>query len=420
MNSRERMLTALSPAKPDRVPVFDWIDERVVWGMAQLLGYDVCKANPARKAGRHGEESDATLDVYCRLIEDLEIDGTWSAYSTGLTADTNDWGRDKYGRGFMLSEHGIPAIMDGSVKTLGDAVRCDMAHLVTRSDFNMLKTMVARFGRDKCHVQSINGPFQESWLVRGGMDKAFLDMAADPDLAHAVGRLTTDFNKAAIGIAHELGADAIVLDGDLTGNDYMLMSMEHYREFIKPYKTELVAFIHAKGMKAVKHSDGNMWAVMDELIEIGFDSFHPVQPQCMTIKETKAYLHGRMCVLGNVDCLNLLVYGNPQQVEEATRRTMMAGSPGGGHILCSSNSLHPGVRPENALAMFRAAKKYGDYSGIPAQPALAGTDLDTAKLAKTVDKRRRRENPRRTRAAKTTTSTSNRGFPHPPTQGTIK
>ncbi len=388
MNGRERMLAALSQKQPDRVPMFDWIDERVIWGMAALLGYDTSAGDVKQEATRHGEESNVVLDIYCRIIEELDIDGTWSAYSTGLVPENSDWGWDKYGRGFLLSEHGVPAIMDSGIKTLDDALSFDMASLLEEGDFNMLKTMVSRFGKDKCHVQSINGPFQESWLVRGGMDKTFLDMGARPEIAHAVGRLTTDFNKAVIDIAHELGADVIILDGDLTGNDYMLMSMHHYREFIKPYKKELVDHIHSKGMKAVKHSDGNMWALMDEMVEIGFDGFHPVQPQCMTIEESKAYLHGRVCMFGNVDCLDLLVYGTPEEVEEETRRTIMAGSPGGGHVLCSSNSLHPGVKPENALAMFRAARKYGDYADIPLRHSMRREDLDMMRLTKTTTRRR--------------------------------
>ncbi len=396
MNSRERMLAALSGRQPDRVPVFDWIDERVVWGMAELLGWDVARPTTGAEATRHGEESDQVLDLYCRLVEALDLDGTWSAYSTGLTPTSNDWGVDKYGRGFMLSEHGIPAIMDSDVKSLEDALAYDMVSRLERRDFRMLEAMVARFGRDKCHVQSINGPFQEGWLVRGGMDKSFLDMASDPDMAHRIGRVTTDFNKAVIDIVHQIGADVVILDGDLTGNDHMLMSLDHYRRFIKPYKREIIDHAHAKGLKVVKHSDGNMWMLLDELIEIGFDGFHPVQPQCMSMAEAKAHAEGRICLFGNVDCLDLLVFGTPEAVADATRDCILTGAPGGGHVLCSSNSLHPGVRPENALAMFRAAKKYGDYRDIPATGPVNKDDLDLAALAKRPEAgRQRRRNRRR-------------------------
>jgi uroporphyrinogen decarboxylase len=262
----------------------------------------------------------------------------------------------------------------------------------------MARKVVERFGRDRAHVMSINGPFQEGWLMRGGLDKMLYDFVTDPDMAHAVGRVTTDFNKAVIDVSAELGADIMILDGDLTGNDFALMSLDHYREFIKPYKQEIVDHAHGKGMKVAKHSDGNMWAVVDDLVEIGFDGFHPIQPQCMEIGDAKAHLQGKMCLFGNVDCLDLLVSGTPEDVERETRLTIEKGSPGGGHVLCSSNSLHPGVRPENALAMFRAAKKHGDYGDIAAAPPVKPEELDFGKLTKAAGRGRRR-NRRRARSA---------------------
>jgi uroporphyrinogen decarboxylase len=396
MNSRERMLTALSRGQPDRVPVFDWIDEKVILGLAALLGYETPEGN-ADGPPRHGEESAEVLDLYARIIEDLDLDAAWSSYSIGLEAESPDWGRDKYGRGFMLSEHGIPAIMDGPVTCLKDAEAFDMAALVDEDDFTSARRMIERFGRDKAHVGSINGPFQEGWLIRGGMDKYMLDYARDAELAHAVGRLTTDFNKRVIDIYAEIGVDIVILDGDLTGNDYTLMSPEHYREFIKPYKKEIVDHGHARGLKVAKHSDGNMWALLDEMVDAGFDAFHPIQPQCMDIAQTKAYLAGKVCLFGNVDCLDLLVFGAPEAVEAETRRTIELAAPGGGFVLCSSNSLHPGVKPENALAMFRAAKTFGDYADIPEPPPLDPDDLPMDILTK-APPRERRQNRRRARA----------------------
>jgi uroporphyrinogen decarboxylase len=43
------------------------------------------------------------------------------------------------------------------------------------------------------------------------------------------------------------------------------------------------------------------------------------------------------------------------------KETIAKASPGGGHILASSNSIHPAVKPENYLAMVEAARKYGNY-----------------------------------------------------------
>ncbi len=172
MNGRERFLCALEGGVPDRVPVFDWFDEEVVWGVADLLGWDVSGRPSDGVATRHGEETKEVLRLFCDLGEELGLDATWSSYSTALVSETEDWGWDKYGRGFMLSDHGLPAIMESGLKTLDDVWGFSMTELLERRDFRMLEYVVNRFGREKFHIQSINGPFQEGWLARGGTTSA--------------------------------------------------------------------------------------------------------------------------------------------------------------------------------------------------------------------------------------------------------
>jgi uroporphyrinogen decarboxylase len=64
---------------------------------------------------------------------------------------------------------------------------------------------------------------------------------------------------------------------------------------------------------------------------------------------------------GNVDCGELLSRGSVEDVIEAVKETIAKAAVGGGHILASSNSIHPAVKPENYKAMVDAGKKYGKY-----------------------------------------------------------
>jgi len=100
---------------------------------------------------------------------------------------------------------------------------------------------------------------------------------------------------------------------------------------------------------------------IDDLLEEGFDGIHPIQPQCMDIGEVKAHLAGRACVVGNIDCRNLLPFGTEDEVVQTVRETIEKAGAGGGYILSSSNSIHPGCKPENYIAMVRATQKYGVY-----------------------------------------------------------
>jgi uroporphyrinogen decarboxylase len=119
----------------------------------------------------------------------------------------------------------------------------------------------------------------------------------------------------------------------------------------------------ALGLKVVRHSDGNLWQLLDILLDTGYDGLNPLEPHAsMDLKRVKQYCGDRICLLGNIDCLELLPDGTPEQVDAAVRQAIEDAGAGGGLIICSSNSLHPGVNPENCIAMFEATRKYGVYA----------------------------------------------------------
>lgn len=151
------------------------------------------------------------------------------------------------------------------------------------------------------------------------------------------------------------------MEGDFAGESKLFMSSKHFREYFKPYHKEIVDHVHKRGLKIIKHTDGNVWPILDDLLEVGFDGFHPVQPQCMDIAEVKEHVGGNLCLSGNIDCRDLLCFDSEENVERTVKQTIETAAPGGGYIICSSNSIHPGVKPENYIAMIRAAHKYGVY-----------------------------------------------------------
>ena len=193
------------------------------------------------------------------------------------------------------------------------------------------------------------------------MQNLLMDYALNPELVHRLADITTEYDMAAINMAQRLGIDVIAMPGDLAGEESTIISPEHYREYIKPYHRKLVEHAHKLGLKIVKHSDGNIWSILDDFIEVGFDGIHPIQPQCMDIGEVKKYLEGKVCILGNIDCRNLLPFGTEEEVEKTVKETIEIAAPGGGYIISSSNSIHPKVKPENYIAMIKSVHKYGVY-----------------------------------------------------------
>ena len=95
---------------------------------------------------------------------------------------------------------------------------------------------------------------------------------------------------------------------------------------------------------------------------MGYDGLNPLESQAgMELKKVKDYCRNKLCLLGNIDCGDLLCSGSAEEVETAVVQAIEDAAPEGGYVLCSSNSIHPGVKAENFLTMIKAAKKYGQY-----------------------------------------------------------
>jgi uroporphyrinogen decarboxylase len=98
------------------------------------------------------------------------------------------------------------------------------------------------------------------------------------------------------------------------------------------------------------------------IVNTGIDGLNPMEPVAgMDIGEVKQRHGKRVCLIGNIDCSRLLCEGSEEEVEAAVKECIRRASPGGGHIICSSNSIHSSVKPQNYAAMIAAAKKYGKY-----------------------------------------------------------
>jgi uroporphyrinogen decarboxylase len=69
----------------------------------------------------------------------------------------------------------------------------------------------------------------------------------------------------------------------------------------------------------------------------------------------------RLCFHGGIDQQQALAFGMPENVEEEVRTRIRALGIGGGYIVAPSNNLQPDVPPENIVALFHAARKWGKY-----------------------------------------------------------
>ncbi|ATW25872.1 uroporphyrinogen decarboxylase family protein [Candidatus Formimonas warabiya] len=154
--------------------------------------------------------------------------------------------------------------------------------------------------------------------------------------------------------------DFIWVGEDIAFNSGTYVQPELFRNLVLPYFRRMAEEIKKPW---IYHSDGNITQVIEDLLTLGMDAIHPIQPDVMDIYSLIKTLGQRTTLIGNVD-LTLLTRGTPESVYAEVTKLMETCGRQGRYILSSSNSLANFVHPDNVIAMGKAkrdflAKNYG-------------------------------------------------------------
>ena len=114
--------------------------------------------------------------------------------------------------------------------------------------------------------------------------------------------------------------------------------------------------------KVFFHTDGDVFPLIDDFIEIGVDILNPIQTSAGRMSDLKALKErcGDSLVLcGAIDTQHVLPHGTPQEVRDETRRVCSILGEGGGYIVASVHTIMNEVPPENILAMVDGVRELG-------------------------------------------------------------
>jgi uroporphyrinogen decarboxylase len=154
---------------------------------------------------------------------------------------------------------------------------------------------------------------------------------------------------------------AVFNPDDIAHNTGMLIDPKYLRKYLFPWYKKMGDVCKDKGLGYIFHSDGDNTEIMDDLVEAGYHGFNPVQPNCMDIEEVKKKWGKKLCLIGNINLDSTLTLGTPEDVRAEVYERIRTIGPGGGYMVCSSNSIPDYVPLENMKAMLSAAKEFGTY-----------------------------------------------------------
>ena len=117
-----------------------------------------------------------------------------------------------------------------------------------------------------------------------------------------------------------------------------------FAEFVTPYLARLIQGYRELGFYVIKHTDGNIMPILDQLVQANPHALHSLDPQGgVDIAEVKRRYGDRVCLIGNVNC-GLLDTGTDEECVASARYCLQHGMPGGGYIFSTSNCVYTGMR----------------------------------------------------------------------------
>ena len=309
MTHRERMIAALNRKIPDRVPTFELefqLTEELM-GRKHLCEEDL-RGLDERETQRKLKDYAAFL---IRLYETLEHDAICLHYlSTEHIGDVIGYIRELSGNEFMILAHGdgTLAIPDGD-----------------------------------------------------GMYELSLALYETPDALHRKCRQMADDAIVRDRYLMGRGIDGFILCSDYCFNQGPFLSPAMFAEFIAPYLKDIIAAIRAEGGWAIKHTDGNIMPIIDQLAACHPHALHSLDPMAgVDIRAVKERWGGQLALCGNVHCAAMQT-GTEQDVISSAEYCLKYGKPGGGYIYCTSNIPFKGLPLERYQLVLDVWKKYRDY-----------------------------------------------------------
>jgi uroporphyrinogen decarboxylase len=254
---------------------------------------------------------------------DTQTEGYWHAFAP--LAENTDLAR------FRWPDANDPHLLDDAVRALA----ADQSRRFAAPNFGMCL-------------------FERAWSLRG-FDALLMDLATEPAWVEELLERIAEIVVVLAGRFVDLG-----VDGGYVGDDYgaqrgMLFSPAVWRRLFKPRLARIFAGFKKAGLPVILHSDGDIWAILPDLVDIGLDCLNPVQPEVLGHQRLYREFGKHLSFYGGISTQSVMPSGTPAQVREAAAACVRDLAPDAtGLVLGPSHRLQSDVPLENVEAMLDA------------------------------------------------------------------
>ena len=305
---------------------------------------DVLAPVRARLEEHYGtDDIDQPMGNYLRWFNASE---SWESLGDNLERDEFGvvWATNEFNRGHIVEYTLKNPTLEGYTFPEFDN-RSRFAHIAD----------AAKRDNDKYLVAWTGDLFERACFLRG-LDHILMDMKLHPEFVHELLDRILSIVLANAEAICEYPVDALFLSDDYGIQASLMMSPNDWRVFVKPHLAKVVEFVHKNKRKVFLHSCGNVTAILTDLIDVGVDVLHPIQPEAMDIFEIKREFGDRITLYGGISTQETLRSGTPEDVRLETKRVVSVLGEGGGYILGPGITLQHDIPWDNLLAFIDACQ----------------------------------------------------------------
>jgi uroporphyrinogen decarboxylase len=308
-----------------------------------------------------------SLDMYVRFCREVGYDYVFMVTGLSLqrnlkaaadTAGAQNW---PGGQRYWQDEESGPIQSWADFESYPWPKAEDLRHVALEYVSNVLPEgmKAAAFG--------FGGIFENStWLM--GLQPFSYALQDQPDLVEAISQRVGELSAATCAQVVAIdNVDMVFLSDDLGYYSGTLVSPNVIRQYVLPHYKKIVDIAHKAGKLVIFHSCGNMYKLMDELIDdIGVDAKHSYEDKILPVEEAYRRWGDRVAILGGVD-MDLIGRGTEEQVRSRTRQILeVCGVKGMGYCLGTGNTAANYLPRQNYLAMLDEGRRWNrEHFGEP-------------------------------------------------------
>jgi len=367
MNSRERVLKAFKrlPGKPDCVPV----------------QFDLCR----ELYDHFGKELGIPVSYTDNLYEDVTYRISANELRVAMGSDvvitgasvSDNFKIEKDENGHWLNEYKMK-MRQGDIYV--EVMGYPLANAETKADIdNYIFPDVDAPGRYR-DAKALVKKYHDDYLVFGdievtvfslaqqlvGMEKLLVDMMMETEYVIPLFKACAEF-QTKIGLRLiEAGVDALWFGDDFGTQNSLIMAPETFREQLKPFYTKMIDdFKAAKpDIIPILHCDGAVAELLNDIHEIGFEVFNPVQPNVPghLPEDMKNNFGDLFAFWGAIDQQDLLPKGTDEELEKDIIEKINILGKDGGYMISPAHIIQNDVSPERVLKFIELCKKHGEYN----------------------------------------------------------